>query len=76
MLVSAAIQDYGMEYEKYFMLNAAVAMEAFAPTNGITQVSHDNMTPIRFSGFLLPLSFFIRTHVISNVTSPLQLAQD
>ena len=45
MLVSAAIQDYGMEYEKYFMLNAAVAMEAFDPTNGITQVSHDNMTP-------------------------------
>ena len=38
MLVSAAIQDCGMPHEKYFMLNAAVAMEAFDPTNGITQV--------------------------------------
>ena len=28
MLVSAAIQDFGMPYEKYFMLNAAVAPEA------------------------------------------------
>ena len=45
MLVSAAIQDYGMQYEKFFMLNAAIAMEALDPTNGITQVSHDNMTP-------------------------------
>ena len=45
MLVSAAIQDYGMQYEKFFLLNAAVAMEAFDPTGGITQVSHDNMTP-------------------------------
>lgn len=45
MLVSAAIQDWGMQYEKYFLLNAAVAMEAFDPTNGITQVSHENMTP-------------------------------
>ena len=45
MLVSAAIQDYGMEYEKYFMLNAAVAIEAFDPVGGITQESHDNMTP-------------------------------
>ena len=51
MLVSAAIQDCGMEYEKYFMLNAAVAMEAFDPTGGITQVSHDNMTPEAWTNY-------------------------
>ena len=45
MLVSAAIQDCGMQYEKYFLLNAAVAMEAFDSTGGITQESHDKMTP-------------------------------
>jgi len=45
MLVSAAIQDYDMEYEKYFMLNSAVAMEAYDSYSGITQESHDNMTP-------------------------------
>ena len=51
MLVSAAIQDYGMPHEKYFMLNAAVAMEAFDPTNGITQASHDNMTPEAWTNY-------------------------
>ena len=51
MLVSAAIQDYGMQYEKYFMLNAAVAMEAFDPTGGITQMSHDNMTPEAWTNY-------------------------
>ena len=34
-----------MPHEKYFMLNAAVAMEALEPTAGITQNSHDRMTP-------------------------------
>ena len=34
-----------MPHEKYFMLNAAVAMEAYEPIAGITQESHDNMTP-------------------------------
>ncbi len=34
-----------MPHEKYFMLNAAVAMEAFDPAGGITQESHDKMTP-------------------------------
>ena len=51
MLVSAAIQDYGMEYEKYFMLNAAVAIEAFDPTEGITQESHDKMTPAAWTNY-------------------------
>ena len=51
MLVSAAIQDYGMPHEKYFMLNAAVAMEAFDPTNGITQALHDNMTPEAWTNY-------------------------
>ena len=51
MLVSAAIQDCGMPHEKYFMLNAAVAMEAYDPTNGITQTSHDNMTPEAWTNY-------------------------
>ncbi|MBQ0031648.1 MAG: alpha/beta hydrolase, partial [bacterium] len=45
MLVSAAIQDYGMSYDKCFMLNAAVAMEAFDSNGGVTTESHANMTP-------------------------------
>ncbi|MBQ2628473.1 MAG: hypothetical protein IJG13_02220, partial [Kiritimatiellae bacterium] len=52
MLVSAAIQDYGMPHEKYFMLNAAIAMEALDPTNGITQESHDNMTPHAWTNYV------------------------
>ena len=51
MLVSAAIQDCGMPYEKYFMLNAAVAMEAFDASSGITQESHDNMTPEAWANY-------------------------
>ena len=52
MLVSAAIQDHGMPHEKFFMLNAAVAMEALEPTAGITQGSHDCMTPGEWSGYV------------------------
>ena len=51
MLVSAAIQDYGMEYERYFMLNAAIALEAFDPVDGITPASHDNMTPEAWTNY-------------------------
>ena len=51
MLVSAAIQDYGMEHEKYFMLNAAIAMEAFDSTRGVTQESHDKMTPAAWTNY-------------------------
>jgi hypothetical protein len=52
MLVSAAIQDYGMPYERYFMLNAAVAMEAYDPVSGISQESHDNMTPETWTNYV------------------------
>ncbi|MBR5550273.1 MAG: hypothetical protein IKU71_11185, partial [Kiritimatiellae bacterium] len=52
MLVSAAIQDYGTEYEKYFMLNAAIALEAFDPIDGITTESHDNMTPRSWTNYV------------------------
>ena len=51
MLVSAAIQDYGMPYEKYFMLNAAIALEAFDPIDGITTESHDKMTPEAWTNY-------------------------
>ena len=36
---------------KYFMLNAAVAMEAYEPAAGITQESHDNMTPAEWTSY-------------------------
>ena len=52
MLVSAATQDYGMQYEKYFMLNAAIAIEAFDPVDGITTESHDNMTPRSWTNYV------------------------
>ena len=51
MLVSAAIQDCQMPYEKYFLLNAAVAAEAFDSAAGITQESHDNMTPEAWTNY-------------------------
>ena len=51
MLVSAAIEDCQMPHEKYFMLNAAVAMEAYDPTNGVTQTSHDSMTPEAWTNY-------------------------
>ena len=51
MLVSAAIQDCQMPHEKYFMLNAAVAMEAYEPVAGVTQESHDNMTPTEWTSY-------------------------
>ena len=52
MLVSDAIQNYGMDHEKYFMLNAAIALEAFDPSAGITAESHDNMTPRSWTNYV------------------------
>lgn len=45
MLVSAARQDYGLSYDKYFMLNAAVPVEAYDPVDGVTEKSYHDMTP-------------------------------
>ena len=46
MLVSAARQDHGLQYERYMMLNAAVAIAAYDPsTNAITEKSKFDMTP-------------------------------
>ena len=45
MLVSAARQFHGLQYEKYFMLNAAVPIEAFDPDGGVTTTSKNDMTP-------------------------------
>ncbi len=53
MLVSAAIQDYGMEYEKYFMLNAAVAIEAYKPDVKNIKEIRDNMTPSKWIDYPL-----------------------
>ena len=44
MLVSAAIADWGMSYAYYFMLNAAVPLEAYVPSSA-TDASRAVMTP-------------------------------
>ena len=51
MLVSAARQDYGLQYDKYFMLNAAVAVEAYDPVDGVTTGSHHDMTPAEWRAY-------------------------
>ena len=51
LLVCAAIQDFKMPHERFFMLNAAVAMESLDPEQGTTQESHDNMTPQAWAGY-------------------------
>lgn len=45
MLVCASAQDKGLRYDKYFLLNAAVALEAFDAKTEITEDSHTRMTP-------------------------------
>ena len=45
MLVSAARQFHGLQYDQYFMLNAAVALEAYDPVGGVTTNSWNDMTP-------------------------------
>ena len=51
MLVSAARQFHGLEYEKYIMLNAAVPMEACDTSPEVFEESKDNMTPRAWVGY-------------------------
>ena len=51
MLVSAARQDHGLQYEKYFMVNAAVPVEAYDPVNGVTESSRARLTPSAWVGY-------------------------
>ena len=50
MLVSAAIQDHGLQYGKFLMLNAAVPLEAYDP-NAVTPASRSAMTPEEWLGY-------------------------
>jgi hypothetical protein len=50
MLVSSAIQDHGLQYRKFLMLNAAVPVEAYDP-NGISSESRNAMTPEEWLGY-------------------------
>lgn len=50
MVVSSAIQDHGLVYAKYIMLNAAVPVEAYDPS-AITVESHDAMTPATWTNY-------------------------
>ncbi len=45
MLVSAARQFHGLQYERYFMLNAAVPIEAYDAAGAVTEESKLAMTP-------------------------------
>ena len=51
MLVSAARQDHGLQYEKYFMVNAAVPVEAYDPAGGVTESSRARLTPSAWGGY-------------------------
>ena len=50
MLVSAARQFHGLQYEQYFMLNAAVPVEAYDPDGGVTDETKNGMATIPGSG--------------------------
>lgn len=45
MLVSSARQHHGLQYEQYFMLNAAVPVEAYDEQDGVSVASKHDMTP-------------------------------
>lgn len=47
MVISSAIQDHGMNVEKYFMLNAAVAKEAYYAS----APDHDHMIPDEWNNY-------------------------
>ncbi len=52
MLVSAAIQDWRMPCERYFMLNAAVPIEAYdTSTNVVNDIGKDRMLPRVWAGY-------------------------
>ena len=52
MLVSAAIQDWQMPCARYFMLNAAVPIEAYdASTNAVNDIDKDRMLPRDWIGY-------------------------
>ena len=44
MMVSSAIAEHGLSVARYFMLNAAVPLEAYDP-NAVTAAMRNNMTP-------------------------------
>ena len=52
VVVSSAIQDDGMLVEKQFMFNAAVASEAFDPSQWSTAVSGNNMIHEEWTDYL------------------------
>ena len=51
MVISAAIQDYGLSVEKYFMLDAAVASECYDPTVFNTATTGNYMLNSAWSGY-------------------------
>ncbi|MGD9874055.1 MAG: hypothetical protein AB7T27_07260 [Kiritimatiellia bacterium] len=51
MVVSAAIEDYGLEADSYLMLNAAVALECYDPTKFNTQTVTNYMVHEDWDGY-------------------------
>ena len=45
MITSSAVQDHGLNPDKYFMVNAAVPVEAYCGTNAVTDAVRADMTP-------------------------------
>lgn len=54
MMVSSAIAEHGLSVARYFMLNAAVPLEAYDP-NAVTSSSRNNMTPSDWRPYALRL---------------------
>ena len=54
MLVSSAIAEHGLVVTRYFMLNAAVPIEAYTPS-AITESTRTNMTPADWRPYALRL---------------------
>ena len=52
MLVSSAIQDWGLQHDKYMLLNAAVPIEAYdTSSNAVNAATIDRMTPREWVGY-------------------------
>ena len=51
MVVSEAKRAHGLQYAKYFMLNAAVAVEAYDAVSGVTAESKAGMTHPEWIGY-------------------------
>jgi len=75
MLVSSAIEDYGMSVGQYFMVNAAVPAEAYDGRSSITTSDQLAMIPVEWKNAAIP-AFSYGTNVMCAGWSTLFTAAD